>query len=76
VSWNRLVLDTVHECAALIVYRIVMQPYKIVLILWIPCKVKSGEIREKLSCCVASEDQPCSVEVISRKATVIQWPCW
>ena len=71
MSWNRVVLHTVPECAALTVYRIGMQLYKIVLILWIPCKMKSGEILEKLSCCVASQDQHYSIELVSRKATVI-----
>jgi len=71
VSWNRVVLHTVPECAALTVYRIGMQLYKIVLILWITCKMKSGEILEKLSCCVASQDQHYFLALVSRKATVI-----
>jgi hypothetical protein len=62
----------VPESAALTVYRIGMQLYKIVLIVWIPCRMKSGEILEKLSCCVASQDQHYSIELVSRKATVIQ----
>lgn len=67
-----MVLDMVPESAALTVYRIGMQLYKIVLIVWIPCRMKSGEILEKLSCCVASQDQHYSIELVSRKATVIQ----
>jgi len=56
-----VVLDTVPESAALTVYRIGMQLYKIILILWIPYKMKGGEILEKLSCCVASQDQYYSI---------------
>lgn len=65
MSWNRVVLDTVPECAAFTVYRIGMQLCIIVLILWIPCKMKRGEILEKLSC-VASQDQHCSIELAVR----------
>lgn len=72
MGWNRVVLDMIPECAVLTVYRIGMQLYKIVLILWIPCKMKSGEILEKLGCCVASQDQHFSIELVSRKATVIR----
>ena len=72
MSWNRVVLDTVPECAALTVCPIGMQLYRIVLILLIPCKMKIGEILEKLSCYVASQDRHYSIELVRRKATVIQ----
>lgn len=65
MGWNRLVQDTVGDCAGVNMNHIGIEASSVAF-------MTIGEFLAHLCCYSRSQDQPYSIELISLKATVIE----